>query len=201
MKKWILALSTLVFLLTATTGCSFIKDQVNATAIADDMNKIVEKANTNDELVQKINGQYEEFGKVLQGNKITPDVAKKAQPYLDNALKDAKSYDEAVKKLASDIPKLKELVAKFTDAETKKLADQFVTDFEKSSKLEVQYSETQLKLIEADKNFLNTNGKEVAGKDLVDKHADLNKQLQTSIDEFNKSWGEFNKKVTGDKIK
>ncbi|TCP70079.1 hypothetical protein [Baia soyae] len=200
LKKPILALTASLFLLTAATGCSFVKDQVNATAIADDMHKIVEKANKNEDLSTKSDEQLSEFEKMIKG-KITSDVIKKAQPHLDNALKEAKAYSEATKKVESDIPKLKGLAAKFTDTEIKKLADQFVADFEKSIKLDIQRGALQEQYIEANGKYLKSLGKDDKSvNDVVEKYNNSSSQATAGTEQFNKSWEEFNKKVTGEQV-
>ncbi|SDY48254.1 hypothetical protein [Thermoactinomyces sp. DSM 45892] len=200
LKKSILALVVSLSLLTVVTGCSFVKDQVNATAIANDMDKIVKEANNNGEFSRKVDLQLAEIEKLAPEGKITPDVSKKAQPFLDNALKEAKAFSEAMKKIEADIPKLKELAAKFTDAETKKLAEQFVADFEKSSKLDIQFGVAQEQFVEAKGKNVKSLGKDSSIDDARVKYNDLVNQSEASINEFNKSWNEFNKKVTGEQV-
>lgn len=207
LKKMILALSTSFLLLTGATGCSFVKDTVNAVSIAEDMNKVVTQANKNTEIYEKADAKVREFDKLVgDGSALTPELVKKAQPLLDEAKKDAVAYSEAVKKVQAELPKLKEAATKFDDAETKKLADQFVSDFEKSTQLEVQFSAAQEEYIAINEKFLKAfvDGKELDAKEfnaVLDKYNGLSDQFASSIEQFNKSWKEFNTKVTGDKVK
>ncbi|SDY48206.1 hypothetical protein [Thermoactinomyces sp. DSM 45892] len=202
MKKMILALSVTLFFLTVGTGCTFVKDQVNVTAIFDEMSKVVDQTWIDIEFNKKANEELSKFEKMIEDGNITSDIAKKAQPHLDNALKEAQAYSEANKKIESDIPKLKELAARFNDVEIKKLADQFVTDFEKSTKLDIQFSAVQVQYIEANGKWLKSLGKDDKDvNDIVDKYDNLSDQSEAGVDQFNKSWEEFSIKMTGEKLK
>lgn len=208
LKKMILALSTSLFLLTGATGCSFVKDTVNAAAIAEDMNKVVLASNKTEELNKKVEDKMGELEKAVgtDASKATPESLKKAVTLLEQASVDAKAYTDEVKKLQNELSKLKDSAAKFDDAETKKLAEKFVADFTALSTVKVEYSSIQEVVLKEMKTLYEamSAGKEPgnlsAFEETMKKFGELNGKYTTSLDQFNKSWEEFNKKVTGNKV-
>ncbi|SFX09165.1 hypothetical protein SAMN04487866_101491 [Thermoactinomyces sp. DSM 45891] len=200
MKNKILVI---LFALTVMSGCSFVKDKVNETKILDDMNKTVANQNKNIDLSIKAAEQIEQLATNMESspNGLSDAKRKEALSLLENAVKDVKAYSEGAKKIHDGMPQLKELATKFQDAETKKLAEQFVVDFEKGMKTEIEVSAAQGQFVGVFGKFLkdSTDKNATELENAESKFNNALKQQEKDITQFNQSWKKFVEKA-GSKV-